>query len=196
MSSGKTEKIQLNQWEGQDDFLREEFNEDNRKVDALLGEMRYVTLLDVTTTQEAQQVDLDVSSIDFLRYLRLEFYILGCNCTAMSSIWMRTNGLEEGYHFFLTSGTTSSKMNHMCSLTPGRYPLHYNFCPPMEGVAVGMDGLALALTENSDGTVSTHRSAVCGAAPVHWEDLNTLNFVGINQTIPAGTRFVMLGVRK
>ncbi|NCB63505.1 MAG: hypothetical protein EOM52_07800 [Clostridia bacterium] len=37
MASSQTEHYGLNQWEGTDHFLREEFNEDNRKVDAVLG---------------------------------------------------------------------------------------------------------------------------------------------------------------
>ena len=37
MSSGKTTNYQLNQWQPGDNFLREEFNEDNRKLDAALA---------------------------------------------------------------------------------------------------------------------------------------------------------------
>ena len=36
----KTAHYQLNQWEPGDDFLRADFNEDNAKIDAALGEMQ------------------------------------------------------------------------------------------------------------------------------------------------------------
>ncbi|NCB63390.1 MAG: hypothetical protein EOM52_07210 [Clostridia bacterium] len=37
MASNQTEHYGLNQWEGSDDFLRTEFNEDNRRVDAAMA---------------------------------------------------------------------------------------------------------------------------------------------------------------
>ncbi|NCB63987.1 MAG: hypothetical protein EOM52_10350 [Clostridia bacterium] len=37
MASNQTEHLGLNQWEGSDHFLRTEFNEDNRKIDAAIA---------------------------------------------------------------------------------------------------------------------------------------------------------------
>ena len=36
----KTENIQLNQWEPEDDFLRTDFNEDNAKLEAALSDLQ------------------------------------------------------------------------------------------------------------------------------------------------------------
>lgn len=203
MSTGKTNNIQLNQWVPQDSFLREEFNEDNRKIDtaitglqAELQELRYVTLLDVTTAQTAQQVDFDVSSIDFTQYLRLEFYMMGITCTETTSIWMRTNGVEAGYSHFVENGISTTAVNYFASLSPGRHPMRYNFTFPVQGTPVGFEGDGLQRTVAADGTVTSYRSRIGGVSPVNWEDLRALNFVGINQTIPAGARFVMLGVKR
>ncbi|NCB63639.1 MAG: hypothetical protein EOM52_08500 [Clostridia bacterium] len=39
MASNQTEHYGLNQWEGSDSFLRAEFNEDNRKIDAAMKQL-------------------------------------------------------------------------------------------------------------------------------------------------------------
>lgn len=194
MSSKKTENIQLNQWEPQDNFLREEFNEDNRRLDAALGELRHVTLLDVTTESEAAQVDLDLSAVDFLEYLRLEFYVL--DCTAKNCVWLRTNGISEGYSYYYNNGSNTTTLSYMCQLFLEVHPIRYNFCFPAKGIPVAMEGQMLRRTVASDGTVTNERSLISGASPVTWEDLKSLNFVGLNCTIPAGVRFILLGVKK
>ena len=43
-------------------------NADNKKIDSAFGEIALVKLMDVTTTANTQQVDLDVSAIDFTKY--------------------------------------------------------------------------------------------------------------------------------
>ncbi|MEG0765483.1 MAG: hypothetical protein RR403_05490, partial [Pseudoflavonifractor sp.] len=40
MSSNKTANLQLNQWQAGDAFLREEFNQDNGKIDAAVQGVR------------------------------------------------------------------------------------------------------------------------------------------------------------
>lgn len=74
MSSGKTETLGLNQWQLSDAFLMEEMNEDNRRVDAAVAAVPYVKLMDVTTSVDAQQVDLNLSAIDFSNILSLVVY--------------------------------------------------------------------------------------------------------------------------
>ena len=72
MATNHTTNYQLNLWEPGDSFLREEFNQNSQKIDAALGELAgaaaaaatRVKLLELTTTQNSQQVDLDVSSIE------------------------------------------------------------------------------------------------------------------------------------
>ncbi|NLH00495.1 MAG: hypothetical protein GX488_01105 [Clostridiales bacterium] len=67
-STNKTANLGLNQWVLSDPVLMEDFNADNLKIDAAVSANPYVKLLSITTTADAQQVDLDVSLVDFSRY--------------------------------------------------------------------------------------------------------------------------------
>lgn len=44
MASGRTERFQLSQWQAGDPVLREEFNEDNAKIDQALGTIPQIVL--------------------------------------------------------------------------------------------------------------------------------------------------------
>ena len=77
-----TKNYQLNQWEASDRVLREDFNSDNRKIDAAIAACRArdpQLLKSLTISNDTSQIDIDVSDIDFDRWhtvlLRLE--ILG-----------------------------------------------------------------------------------------------------------------------
>ncbi|MEG1190940.1 MAG: hypothetical protein RSD48_05800, partial [Oscillospiraceae bacterium] len=73
-STNKTAHLALNQWVLSDPLLMEDVNEDNRKIDAVVGAQPYVKLFDITTTADAQQVDLDVSGIDFSKYAMVQIF--------------------------------------------------------------------------------------------------------------------------
>lgn len=66
MSTGKTERIGLNQWEPEDDFVRTEFNADNEKIDAEFTAV-YAALeeetarLDAAMESESARVDTALS---------------------------------------------------------------------------------------------------------------------------------------
>lgn len=66
-SNNKTAALGLNQWALTDPFLMEDFNEDNRKIDAAVArKSEFVKLKEVTTTVGGvSQIDVDVSDIDF-----------------------------------------------------------------------------------------------------------------------------------
>lgn len=80
MSTGKTERIGLHQWEPQDDFLRSEFNEDNAKIDAtfraLYAQMEQETdrvnqaaeketqRIDQAMADETERVNVEIARID------------------------------------------------------------------------------------------------------------------------------------
>ena len=82
MATNHTTNYQLNLWEPGDSFLREEFNQNSQKIDAALGALAgaaaaaatRVKLLELTSTQNSQQVDLDVSSIDWTAWACLELH--------------------------------------------------------------------------------------------------------------------------
>ena len=73
-STNKTANIGLNQWVLTDPFLMEDMNADNRKIDAAVGSISFVKLMDVTTSANAVQVDIDLSGIDFTKYARIEIF--------------------------------------------------------------------------------------------------------------------------
>ncbi len=80
-STNKTPNLGLNQWVLDDPLLMEDVNTDNQKIDTAvaglqgqLGAMPYVKLFDITTTADAEQVDLDLSDLDLSQFAKLEIY--------------------------------------------------------------------------------------------------------------------------
>ena len=71
----KTDYLQLNQWQPEDPVLRTDFNADNQKIDAAFAAVPLVKLKEVVTQQDAQQVDVDVSDIDFDAYDEVIVYV-------------------------------------------------------------------------------------------------------------------------
>ena len=65
---GQTTNIGLHQWAAEDPVLRTDFNADFAKIDRAVGAIPLVKLKEVVTTQDAQQLDVDVSDIDFDLY--------------------------------------------------------------------------------------------------------------------------------
>ena len=79
-----TQNYQLNQWEASDRVLREDFNSDNRKIDAAIAACRArdpQLLKSLTISNDTSQIDIDVSDIDFDHWhtilLRLEIFGTG-----------------------------------------------------------------------------------------------------------------------
>ena len=95
----KTEYLQLNQWQPEDPVLRTDFNADNQKLDAALAAVPLVKLKEVVTQQDAQQVDVDVSDIDFDAYDELIVYAEFENATASGSpspyCYLQVNGVAD-----------------------------------------------------------------------------------------------------
>jgi len=73
-STNKTPLLGLNQWVLSDPFLMEDMNEDNRRIDEAAGANPYHKLIDITATANAQQIDLDVSQIDFSKYAMIQIF--------------------------------------------------------------------------------------------------------------------------
>lgn len=93
-STNKTANLKLNQWVLTDPLLMEDMNEDNQKLDAAVAANPYVKLMDVTTSANAQQVDLDVSGIDFTKYSMIQV-LLTAKVTPLSvamSLFTKING--------------------------------------------------------------------------------------------------------
>ena len=75
-STGKTQRLELNQWSENDPVMRVDFNADNQKLDDAIAAIPFVKLADVLTSSNAQQIDVRFpSSID--NYQALWVYASG-----------------------------------------------------------------------------------------------------------------------
>lgn len=111
----KTEHLKLNQWEPEDQVLRTDFNADNQKIDAAFAAVPLVKLKEIVTQQDAQQVDVDVSDIDFDAYDEVIVYVEFENATTSNSpnpycsVQMnRRDGTTEDRYAYSTDDRMSS----------------------------------------------------------------------------------------
>ena len=96
MATNHTTNYQLNLWEPGDSFLREEFNQNNRKLDVALGELAQqqealegklgAVLLARYTTQAAQkELSFDWSSFDFTQFSSIALHAYDLTTTESAS---------------------------------------------------------------------------------------------------------------
>ena len=72
----KTANYDLCQWDPEDRILREDFNSDNEKIDeAIAGANNTEKLLDITTQEEAVQVELSLEQVEWGKYRDLILYV-------------------------------------------------------------------------------------------------------------------------
>ena len=202
----QTTNYQLCQWDGEDRILRTDFNADNAKIDAAIadnaaaiaaeaearaaGDFR-VRLLD-KTLQGGVTVDVDLSGIDFSPYLWVELYI---SCPASTGDFViRFNGISS-----YQSGSASSGLG-------------YNYTTAYAGLGA----------RDSDGTASlSARIWTCPGGSLlhcvceqvasgalnhlHTSCTTTLNQLQslsmecentVSNSIPAGSRILLYGVRR
>lgn len=94
-STNKTANLQLNQWVLTDPLLMEDMNSDNQKIDAAVGASPCTKLMDVTTSANAQLIDLDVSGLDLTKYAMIHIFAYNLKVTPLSTamfIYARING--------------------------------------------------------------------------------------------------------
>ena len=221
MASSYTSSYQLCQWEAGDKVLRTDFNSDNTKIDAALkpqadaitakaaqadleeleedlasevsaraaGDL-YVKLLDVTTSSAQAQADFDVNGIDFTQYAEIKLYVDFGSC---NEIMLRVNE-EDSYTKLPISGSdqaiTDYTSNYLAlfdgiSTNPWAF-LQFN-CP-RTGTAVR------CLCVTACGRYYTGYQIASG---VSWTGLTSFNLVPLSGsgTVPAGTRFVLYGLK-
>ena len=77
---------------------RTDFNSDNTKIDAAVGQLAFVRLFDITVPQNIQQVDLQLGSVNLSDFSRLELHLELSITTATSyPIYIRLNSINSGY---------------------------------------------------------------------------------------------------
>ena len=181
----KTANYNLCQWDAEDRILREDFNSDNKKIDQNLKEFQqalpYVKLLDVTTKAETQQVDLDVSQIDFSLYRRFE--LEAEVATDGKTLKVLVNGLSEGYLYHNSNGKEQT-CNYLAEVGTCRFCFlsRYSADEQISGM-------------NPWWSRYGFEDRYC-VAPITWRELTTVNLIlGGSGALPAGTRFQLFGLK-
>ena len=105
-STNKTAKLGLNQWVLTDPLLMEDMNADNQKIDEAVGALSYVKLMDITTAANAQQVDLDVSAIDFTKYAMIQVFV-SANVTPLNTATYLYAKINNGGAYIQENGSSS-----------------------------------------------------------------------------------------
>lgn len=187
----QTEHYQLSQWDASDRILRTDFNSDNAKIDAALRALAeanpYQKIYSVETQTDAQQIDLDVSGIDFTQYHKIELFV---DCPTMTSGYtLRVNDISaSSYTYRPTSGGGSGDPVYRTSLANivSRGYGVVLFYSPATTAQVG------CVYMTTDGFSYSGYQIL---APVTWSQLTTFNIIG-GQLLPAGTKIQIYGVRK
>ena len=169
-STNKTPHLQLNQWTLSDPFLMEDFNSDNAKIDAAIKEIPTVRLADVTTSAAAQTVEIDVSRMELTKYMSLRLYVFSDK--GSSDIRLRINKMTDGYKKFYYTNSSW-----------GDFTMVY--------LSGGMGEADLCATT----TCFFNGISACSVPGIRPSQFETFDFSPISGTIPAGTRYVILGVR-
>ena len=194
----QTEHLGLHQWESSDNFLRKDFNEDNRKIDEAVGELiaavPIIKLGEITTAESARQVDIDLSEIDFSQYWEVQFRIDG-NTSQMCVVYIRLNGAssEEDYEYKSANGNNYAS-NCLSSISLG-YPGsmdYYSAKVTIFSSPVFISGH----TEGYGSTTQDQRSYATPTSGVTFSTLKVMNLVASIGTIDAGLKIGIYGVKR
>ena len=89
----KTTNYQLSQWDAGDRILREDFNQDNKKLDNAIAALRdaspVVKLLDFTARSSQSKMEISLADIDLSDYRELWIYPkFSASTTETNSIYL------------------------------------------------------------------------------------------------------------
>ena len=128
MPSNFTKNYSLSQWERSDKVLMDDFNADNAKIDAALAFHPSAELIcSVTVEEETTQLELDISQVDWSRYMALALiadspnstgYKINMNGGAERTIFMYRNSYGPNA---LTELCFSPITSHITMITPVFY---------------------------------------------------------------------------
>ena len=190
-----TQNYQLNQWDAADRVLREDFNSDNRKIDAAIAALqdaiRYVPIAEATLNTAGSRLSLNVSGIDWSSYLKAELFVSGH--AAGSSMTLLVNNQTTGYYSSgAGTGSTGSAVGNGNSLATwlsrGNAAVGLvEFPTPQPGAAVTCFNAAAA----ASGSSLSYSTGV-KIAPITWSQLQTFDLTG---NLAAGCRMCLYGVR-
>ena len=214
MSSGKTAALGLNQWALSDQFLMEEFNEDNRKVDAYAQQRAFERISEVVTEQGSQQVDLNVGLINWAKYFKVSIYWQLCvdnpnkeyaYCT------MRANARAGATDYrkcemrgVADPADANNAYQGNVSPSEGRGGLRYfvtDFYPQFDGCVFYTKDISFHSSDDYY-KAAIVKTAAANAVPMPLDQLKTLNFFCMTNGSTArqlsllpGSKFIIYGVR-
>jgi hypothetical protein len=187
----QTPNLSLCQWDPEDRIQREDFNNDNSKIDTALANLqtqaaRFVKLREIVTEQNVTvgQIEVDVSDIHFAdwQYVHVDIYDKG-----YTSIYFRVNDEIDNCHFAYPSetggyGSTGCLANVNCNIK-GKFE----------------DRITLLVGRQGNREVTTRCAEYCGTCPaVLFQDLKKLVFASASgasssNPIQAGTTIIIWG---
>ena len=194
MSSSKTASLKLNQWQRTDPVVMDDFNADNAKVDAALSSLPVVKLFSVTVGTAAQQVDIDLSGVDWSRYAYLHVCadLPGTSSSDLSGI-VRINGLYDTN--YKNNGSTSA-FNYIESFNSSA-----NVLASQMQMDVSLNN-SRAIISGTNYYINTNFSALItgssyyGTYASSLSAITALNFIVYGGQIAAGAKIDVYGYRR
>ncbi|MEG2814867.1 MAG: hypothetical protein RR885_01460 [Oscillospiraceae bacterium] len=178
-STNKTANLSLNQWTLDDPFLMEDFNADNRKLDAAIwglnAKAEFNKIKEITvTTKDSAQIDLDVSDIDFGKY-----YFLILTVDAIEQCVMRINLSKDASYYGI--GYSGAQNESLVAIVRGH---KYIFYPMKNGNAVVE---VLGLGSNN---------LLVGKTEIKYSEIKTMNLIAhSNWAFNDRSTFTIWGVK-
>ena len=187
-----TEHYNLNQWELSDRILHTDFNRDNAILDTALwqlGQRGIVKLKEIVTTASVQQIDLDVTDIDWDSYRWIEICAEAIGTTAPNGI-IRLNGLSGGTDYYYTNTSTYSTNNYLC-------PFYNVYSSDKVWTRLVLFGRSSKVTGYCEqiGTSYADWHFMCANASLRLSNLATVNFIS-SASLLAGSTITIYGVTK
>lgn len=197
MANSQTEHYGLNQWAAEDPVLREEFNRDNAKVDAVLEECPCVRLASVKANAPIQQIEVDLSDIQLEAYSSYWLYIqLPAQVTTLAIT------VNKAIAYYSGSATTNSSFFEGTCLAQieanefGSFMAHLQFSISHQKGSAGYF-LTSARTHfyyHASDRGGSHSRGICCLSDLTGVILY-LSSVGDNTLLPVGTKAVLYGLK-
>ena len=191
MPSNFTKNYSLSQWERSDKVLMDDFNADNAKIDAALAFHPSAELIcSVTVEEETTQLELDISQVDWSRYMALALMVDTEQYNGFSinmpdgaqCVYIMSQG-QSIHHY--SSFAECNYASHMALLIPVFYDSRH---PAL--------ALEFSLGRSfSDGSSSQVASLCAGGGTSHLKDCRTLSVHCPKGSFAPGSRVVLWGVK-
>ena len=189
----QTANYQLSQWDAEDRILREDFNSDNEKIDETMAALKagnyFEKLADVTTTQSCQQLDVDLSEVDFTQYDRLIIHAVLKSDTVHLG-YLRLNGISDSAAY-----NRSEALASFCTVYnsgTGMGDLELILGP----VILGVNRYTYQQSSNSE-QLANQALVVVTPGRITAETLRQLNFYCFeSRPVLTGSQVIVYGVRK